>query len=163
MPEWKSIPDFPGYSVSRHGQVRNENTDRVLALTINRNNILTVGLMKDSKQHKRGVALLVAEAFLSPPQNKAFNTPINLDGDRLNCSADNLLWRPRWFAIEYHRQFHNGLRGFTRPVIEINTKEEFPTSWEAATKYGLIDREILLATLNRTYVWPTYQEFRVIE
>lgn len=156
---WKTIDEFPSYSVSDAGQIRNEDTDRLLAITTNQHGVAQVGLMKNRTQYKRGIALLVASAFLPPPRNEAFNTPINLDGDRLNNHVDNLEWRPRWFAIKYHQQFHTGLRGLRSPIIDLKTKEWFPDSWTAAVKYGLLDREILLAILNRTYVWPTYQEF----
>lgn len=158
---WRRIDEFPNYEVSEDGRVRNADTAHVMVLTRNQQGVIQVGLMKDRQQYKRGVALLVARAFLPPPPTSAFNTPINLDGDRSNCHVDNLAWRPRWFAIKYHQQFHNDLRGFTEPIVDINTGERFKNSWEAATKYGLIDREILISTLNRTYVWPTYQEFRV--
>ena len=161
--EWEIIPEFPGYSVSREGRVRNDDTGRILALTKNQHGLIQVGLMRDCNQYKRGVALLVANAFLPPSTIEAFNTPINLDGDRTNNRVENLMWRPRWFAILYHRQFHNDLRGFREPIMEVRTKQRFPNSWEAAITFGLLDREILIATLNRTYVWPTYQEFRLVE
>lgn len=160
---WEQIPEFPKYSVSPEGRVRNERTKKELVLTVNQFGVAQVGLFKNNRQYKRGVALLVANAFLDPPAMEAFNTPINLDGDRTNNSVENLMWRPRWFAIKYHQQFTNGKRGFTKPIVEIHSNEKFPTSWEAATKYGLLDREIMIATLNRTYVWPTFQEFRLID
>lgn len=160
---WKAIPEFPGYSVSDQGCVRNDDTGRILVATPNQHGVMQVGLMRHRKQYKRGVALLVAKAFLPPPVPEVFNTPINLDGDRSNNDINNLMWRPRWFAVQYHKQFTNGKRGFTKPIMEVNTRERFPTSWQAAVKYGLLDREIMIATLNRTYVWPTYQEFRLIE
>jgi len=161
--EWFVIEEFPGYSVSYFGSVRNDDTGRSMALTKNQHGIVQVGLMRNGVQYKRGVALLVAKAFLPPPISSVFNTPINLDGDRSNNHIENLMWRPRWFAIFYHRQFYNGKRGFREPVIDVKTNEWFPNSWEAAIKYGLLDREIMIATLNRTYVWPTYQEFRLFE
>lgn len=161
--EWAPILEFPGYSVSDTGCVYNETYRRTLVPTSNQYGVAQVGLMSGGRQYKRGVALLVAKAFLPPPPSDAFNTPINLDGDRHHNAVENLLWRPRWFAVKYHRQFHNGLRGFSEPVVDIKTGEWFPTSWEAATKYGLLDREIMIATMNRTYVWPTYQKFRVLE
>lgn len=159
---WEPIPDFPGYSVSREGQIMNEDTGRIMALTRNQHGILQVGLMRNGVQCKRGVALLVARAFLPPPVPETFDTVINLDGDRSNCHELNLMWRPRWFAVKYHRQFFNGQRGFDQPIQDIHTGVRYKNSWEAAIRHGLLDREILIATLNRTYVWPTYQEFRVI-
>lgn len=159
--DWKPIEEFPGYSVSDTGMVRNDSTDRIMALSPNQHGIMQVGLMRNLVQYKRGVALLVAKAFLEP--HSVFNTPINLDGDRANNHIYNLAWRPRWFAIMYHRQFFNDKRGFAEPIVETRTGELFESSWEAAIKYGLLDREILIATLNRTYVWPTFQEFRLVD
>lgn len=162
--EWKPIPEFDNYSVSDMGSVRNEDTGRMMAKLRNQTGIVNVGLSKAGVQYKRALAVLVAEAFV--PREGArltFTTPMHRDGDRTNCRAENLLWRPRWFAARYHAQFDNGLRGFRVPIRDITTGEEFANSWEAAMKYGLIDREILEATLNRTYVWPTYQKFEVID
>lgn len=160
--DWKPIEDFPGYSVCYDGKIRNDKFDRLMVTSTNQFGILQVGLMRDGRQYKRSVVLIVAREFLDPPTPPTFNTPIQLDGDRTNCHIQNLMWRPRWFAVKYHQQFENGKRGFTEPVMEVNTEEWFPNSWEAATKYGLLDREIMIATLNRTYVWPTYQEFRLV-
>lgn len=162
MERWSVIPDFPDYSVSSLGRVRNDATGRVMALNVNQRGIVIVGMMRGDRQHKRSVPLLVAHAFLPSPPSDAFDTPINLDGDRHNNEAENLAWRPRWFAIKYAQQFHRGDTGIETPIMEIKTRERFDNSWQAATKYGLLDKEIQVATFNRTYVWPTYQEFRSI-
>lgn len=162
MMEWARIDEFPGYSVSDIGEVRNDRTGRYLSLTTNQAGIVQVGLVKGGSQYKRSVAVLVAKAFLDPPMHPRFNTPINLDGDRSNNRADNLMWRPRWFAVKYHKQFDKPRQGLRQPIREKRTGEIFPTSWEAAIKYGLLDRDILIATLNRTYVIPTYQEFELV-
>lgn len=161
--EWIALEDFPGYSINILGQVMNEDTNRVMAMTKNQHHVIQVGLMRDGLQHKRAVGLLVAKLFLPTPEPPTFNTVINLDGNRSNNHVENLMWRPRWFAVRYHKQFFNDRRGFLEPIIEIHTEERFKNSWQAAIKYGLLDREILTATLNRTYVWPTYQEFRTVK
>jgi hypothetical protein len=161
--EWMEIEGFPGYSVSNYGRVRNDNTGRILALTRTQRGVIQVGLVLDGIQYKRGVALLVAKAFLPPPKPETFDTPIHLDGDLSNNYIGNLMWRPRWFAIRYQRQFSNDRRGFDQPIMDMGTGEWFPNSWAAAIKYGLLDREILHATLRRTYVFPTYQKFKVVK
>ena len=167
MEEWFNLEkdDFPEYAVSDLGSVRNEKTGRFLCQSSNQSGVRKVGLIRarDRQQCTVSVSLLVAFAFIPPPPNNRFNTPINLDGNRLNNCADNLVWRPRWFAVKYHQQFHNSLRGFEIPVVEVRTGEQFDTSWDAAIKFGLLDREIAIATLNRTYVFPTGQTFRVIQ
>ena len=163
MEEWREIRDFPGYSVSDQGHIRNDETGRILALLRNQQGLYYVGLSKNLVQHKRSVPLLVAEAFLPEPPYETFDTPINLDGDRHNNSANNLEWRPRWFAVKYFQQFHGGYREeVLKSVEEEMTGEWFSKTWVAATKYGLLHRELLVATLNRTDVWPTHQKFRMV-
>lgn len=167
MVEWINLADlgFPDYAVSTLGTVRNERTGRDMHPSTNQSGAYKIGMMHATlnKQVTLSVAPIVAHAFLEPPTNERFNTPINVNGVRGDNRACNLMWRPRWFAIKYHKQFLNDLRGFSVPIYEIHTNEQFETSWEAAIKYGLLDREIAIATLNRTYVFPTSQEFRVVE
>lgn len=163
MEEWRVIDGFPGYSVSSLGRVRNDDTGRIMALSRNQVGVIQVGLMKGYSQYKRSVTVLVAKAFLPHSETLTFDTSIHLDGDKENNRVENLMWRPRWFAVKYHQQFHNDERGFLVPIQEIHTNEWFPTSWEAAVKYGLLDKEIRIATMNRTFVFPTYQEFRVVQ
>jgi len=161
--DWKPIKEFPGYSISNMGRVRNDDTDRIMALQRNPHGIVHVGLWKDGKQYKRSVAVLVCEAFLPPPTPPTFDTPIHLDGDKTNCRIDNLMWRPRWFAVRYHRQFHdNRPMGFSGPIRDKRTGEVFRNSMEAAMRFGLLDWDIFKSTIARTYVWPTYQEFREV-
>ena len=158
------IDEFPNYSVSADGQIVNNHNGRLLALTINQRGICQVGLVRDGVQHKRSVALLVAKAFLDPPALETFTTPIHLDGCKLNNRVDNLMWRPRWFAVKYQQQFDRW-RGpmVPRKIIEINTKMKFKSSWHAAKQFGLLDEDIAESIRHRTYVWPTYQQFQVLE
>jgi hypothetical protein len=128
--------------VSRDGRVRNDDTDHIMAMTRNQQGVIQVGLSRDKKQYRRAVGLLVAKAFLAPPALETFNTPIHLDGDLSNNHAENLMWRPRWFAMKYHAQFHSDQRGFDGPIVEIHTGDVFPNSWAAAMEYGLLDRDI---------------------
>lgn len=160
--DYKPIPDFPGYSVSRYGNIRNDDTGRVLVLTRNQHGIIQVGLMRHGIQYKRSVAVLVAHAFLDPPALEAFDTPIHLDGDKSNCNYGNLMWRPRWFAVKYHRQFDLD-PVIPHRVIELTSKMKFRTSRRAATLFGILEEEILDSARHRTFVWPTYQQFRILD
>jgi len=160
MERWAKIREFPDYMISDRGRVRNEEADRLMALQVNQAGIVNVGLTKHMRQYKRAVGKLVAQEFLPPPPRASFDSVINLDGDRTNNRAENLAWRPKWFAIRYFRQFYSGHRGFVVPVYEVHTGEVFDTSWDAAVKYGLIDQDILQASINNTYVWPTNQMFK---
>lgn len=160
---WKTIEFFHNYSVSNFGNVRTNKSGRILSISPNQFGVVQVGLMRDGVQYHRSVPLLVAKAFL-PIKPAPFDTPINLDGDRNNNHVDNLIWRPRWFAIKYNRQFrYRSERHISNPIVDLKTNEISPNSFECAKRYGLLEEEIVLAIINRTYVWPTYQEFGVIE
>lgn len=161
--EWRPIPSFPGYSVSETGYVRNDETGRVLTLLVNQSGVVNVGLTKKCKQYKRSVALLVANAFLEFRIHDSFDTPINLNGDRLNNNVWNLAWRPRWFATKYFRQFDEPSLAAERPVQEMETGKKFYSHWEAAFKYGLLATSVLIAAMEQTEVWPTKQHFRLID
>lgn len=160
---WKSIPGFDRYSVSNYGQVRNDDTGRIMAIARNQQGVCYVGLIRDSEQKKRGLALLVASAFVPKPiRTSELVVPIHLDGDQSNNKATNLLWRPQWFAAKYAAQFKIGPTG-NYPIVDLKTKEVYPTPWHAAIMFGLLEKEIIISALNRTFVWPTFQEFRFEE
>jgi len=164
MPErWRPIEHFPEYSVSDQGRIRTDRSGRILSLSENQYGLLQVGMMRDGEQKHRSVPLLVAKAFI-PESAGPFDTPINLDGDRHNNHVDNLAWRPRWFAIKYNRQFKYPYEhSILAPIVELKTGEVSENSFECAKRYGLLEQDLVLSVLNRTYVWPTYQEFGILE
>ena len=160
---WKKVRGFPDYSVSNTGLIRSDKSGRILSLSENQFGVLCVGMMKNGKQRHRSVALLVAKAFL-PTRRDAFDTPINLDGDRRNNHVDNLAWRPRWFAVKYNQQFrHPYQHSIREPLVDLKTGAISENSLECARENGLLEEDIVLSILNRTYVWPTYQEFGIYE
>lgn len=161
--QWAPIEHFEGYSVSDHGRVRTDKSGRILALNENQYGLLQVGLMRGGEQRHRSVPLLVAKAFLPQPAGP-FDTPINLDGDRHNNHIENLAWRPRWFAIKYNQQFRRPYENpILAPVVDLETGEVSENSFDCATKNGFLERDLVLSILNRTYVFPTFQEFGLLE
>lgn len=163
MEEWRKIKGFSRYSVSSHGRVRNDMTDRIMVQTSNQFGVVFVGLMRDGVQMHRSVPLLVATAFLHRPFG-AMDTPINLDGDRRNNNLENLVWRPRWFAVMYNQQVREPYRHhITSPIRDIATKAVYPDSYTCALTFGLLEKDLVMSILNRTYVWPTYQQFEILQ
>lgn len=159
---WVPVESFPGYSVNPLGQVKKDSSGRILHIRVNQYGVPYVGLMREWRQCIRSLPRLVATAFL-PPHNDIFDTPINLDGDRTNCSADNLMWRPRWYAVYYANQFKERYANpIDAPILAVETEEVFPDSLAAACRYGLLEREVVLSILNRTPSWPTYQTFELV-
>jgi hypothetical protein len=161
--DWYPVNGFPGYSVNPLGQVRRDSNGRILVPRYNQYGVPYVGLMREWQQCIRSLPRLVARTFLQPP-SEIFDTPIQIDGDPANCRVDNLMWRPRWYAILYKRQFDERYDNpIDVPVKARNERERFPNSLAAACRYGLLEREVVLSVLNRTPAWPTYQYFEYVE
>jgi len=122
--------------------------------------------MRRFEQCSRSLPKIVAETFL-PRHNDIFDTPIQIDGDRSNCRVDNLMWRPRWYAVLYNRQFET--ERYPYP-IELPLRvagdpqgDIFQNSLEAACAFGLLEREVVLSVHNHIPAWPTYQYFELVE
>ncbi len=164
IPEaWRDVEGFPGYSVSNYGNVRNDRFDKELVISQNQSGLACVGMMLDGTQQHRSVPLMVLEAHGIKHVNTLFDTPINLDGDRMNNTLWNLMWRPRWYAVKYHRQFRVP---YPYPVvsriIDLDTEVVYRNSMEAAVIHGLLEREVVESIYRRTVAWPTGQKFAIV-
>jgi len=163
--EWKVIEEFPDYAVSDSGEVIRIARDIPLRPAVNQQGIPYVRFYDHSRQIVRSVAVLVAEAFLEPMEHDwvHFDTPINLNGDRLDNRVENLLWRPRWFAVKFHKERRAGSTyEVTKKFYEIDTEEIFNQPYEAAIKWGLLEYAILESILSGESVFPNWQQFEFL-
>lgn len=159
--EWVPLRAFPKYCVNPLGQVMHARTERIVRPQVNQQGVAYVSLVREtSHQFKRSLALLVAREFILPP-GVNFDTPINMDGDRLNCAVSNLVWRPRWFAQQFHRQFKERTHPITQPVRDLDAGRVFRDGIDACINHGLIERDLLLSIMNHTVAWPLMHRFDV--
>ena len=163
--EFAELEGFNLYQVSNYGYVINIKTGRQRKTTVNQQGIGMVSLRHDNLRiYTMSVSKLVADAFLYNEYDpEIFNTVINLDGDRANAHLHNLMWRPRWFAIKYHRQFgYTDFRISDLPFQDRETREEFRNFKEACTRYGLYFIDVINSCDFHKPVFPTQQQFRWI-
>lgn len=161
--KWVQLEEFPVYAVSNYGRVMNVNSDTIKVPSPNQQGIPSINFFRDGYQFRRAIGLLVAKTFLPEPRHEAFDTPINLDGDRLNNHVDNLEWRPRWFAQKYHAQYRESMAfGYRAGVRIIDTGEVFVNVRDCAMQYGLLEKDIILAAHNNKPVFPTGHYFRIV-
>lgn len=161
MDHLKVVDGFPDYEISEFGRVFHRKNNREMILSPTQMGELTVGMYRGGVQYRRSVKVLVARAFV-PGETELFNTPIQLDGDRGNLRADNIVWRPRWFAWKYTQQFTNPKVWYNNgPILECVLNEVYSTILDAAVAhgslcadiYGSIDTELAVFPGGENYVY----------
>lgn len=97
----KPMKDYPGYLVSRDGQVFKESGEVVNTVRLTTGH-LGVNLQVNGKRRSARVHLLVASAYVPNPHNHPHLEFI--DGKKTNPAADNLRWISR---AEYKKRHHD--------------------------------------------------------
>ena len=91
---YKKIEGFENYSVSDHGNVRNDTKGKVIKTCANSQGYGQVQLWTEKKRHDRRVHILVAAAFLENDEKKPMVD--HIDGDKMNNDVFNLRWATRF-------------------------------------------------------------------
>lgn len=161
---WHELEEFPDYAVSSLGEVFNIKTGMPRKLSINQHGIVKVSMYKNRRELiTRSVAVMVADAFVEG-RTDLFNTPIHLDGDRENCRADNLMWRPRWFAVQYHRQFESDVfHKMNVHIVDVDTGKEYYSVKEVCMDLGLYYNDVYRSYIHEEPTRFMRREFRLVE
>lgn len=137
------LPEFPDYGVTPDGRVISFRRDpRPLREHRNQRGHLYVifPITKLRNGNVRQLSKLVANAY-KPSPFEHWDTIIYLDYNKNNCCAENLEWRPRWFAVKYNRQGHRS-HVPPVPIFDIDTGQTFSSIQEAAMTFGMLEEEI---------------------
>lgn len=88
---WKVIQDFPNYSISNMGRVRNDITNKILKVNYNkRKKANFYNLLKNGKYYNIYVSKLLGMAFIDNPNN--YEIVSHIDKNSLNNDLSNLKW-----------------------------------------------------------------------
>jgi hypothetical protein len=87
MEVWKDVVGFEDYEISNTGRIRTK--PKELKPKISKQGLLEISLCKNNKRSGKMLGRLVCEAFLGKELTKD-DVVIYLDGDKTNCSFDNL-------------------------------------------------------------------------
>lgn len=159
------IPNFSRYQVSNFGVVVNVTTGRQMTYFANIAGDPYVSIVSDRNvQESRAVKRLVADAFVdnlyAPERFGDFNTPIVLDGDREHLVYTNIAWRPRWFAINYHKQFAHPQPWWTVGPVVDDAGTEYRNIYEAGIVNGVMIANVLESIQNGVHTFPDGHIFK---
>lgn len=118
---WKEIKDFPNYSVSDSGEVKNNKTGRILKKALNQDGYEIVQLWNNGKGTTKRVHRLVLEAF-KPIENTNYEVN-HLDRDRTNNNLNNLEWVSSKQNIHYRDANDNPNKRTRKIKVEFTTGE----------------------------------------
>lgn len=130
---WTPINDYPGYSVSSNGFVRNDKRGRLRSIWRDRTGYCFVTLRQNKKPRACLVHRLVAINFLGAHPSLQVN---HIDGNKNNNSLSNLEWVTAK-ANMFHR-FHVLNKGNNNklPVLRVEDGRIFDSLTEAANAVG---------------------------
>ena len=160
---WIELEEFPSYSINQYGEIVNPKNEVFRRYSVAQNGMQKVTLYDtDGRLKTRSVAVLVAKTFCEPLTPHC-NTVIHLDGDFTNCRADNLTWRPRWYAVKFHRQFHYDVfhTGYAHleDIEEIGSGRQYRSIKEVCMVEGLYCVDVYKSLVEEIPVPVTGQEF----
>jgi hypothetical protein len=160
---WKQIPDFPSYAVNNYGQVLKIDTDRLMRISYTLQGAAKVSLMGLEGRRTLSVALLVAGAFVEPP-NPLSDSVVVLNGNQADLRAVNLAWRSRSFVWRYTRQMRDPLpiHYINLAVRDVTTGVVYRNIIEAGQALGLLYQDIWRSTYTGYTTYPGDSVFEVV-
>ena len=129
LPEMKTIPNYPGYSITRDGKLysrKRSKVGRFLTTSVDRRGYKIVDVVfDDGKKHKIPIHRLVALAYLPNPENKLCVDHIN------RVRIDNRVENLRWATYKENSDNTVVPRGCVSFSKQKNEKKLWRYSWSA--------------------------------
>lgn len=131
---WKPILNWEHYSISNYGRVKNNKTGKIRSTYINNSGYTCIQLYKQGTMKHFLVHRLVAETFIpNPYQLQDVN---HKNENKQDNYVENLEWISHQKNCQYgERNIKTTIKN-SRPIICIETKEEFLNASEIKRKYG---------------------------
>jgi molybdenum-dependent DNA-binding transcriptional regulator ModE len=133
MEEWREIFEFPNYSVSNLGNVKNNKTNKLMKINV-KGGYCHISLKNETSKKSFKVHRLVASAFIPNPENKS---DVNHeDKNKLNNNVSNLTWMTR---KENNQHKSIGLvysSNKNKPIMRLNLNDEILGNYNSIEEAG---------------------------
>lgn len=149
--DWVICAYFENYEINALGQIRHARSKEIKRPSLNQYGIPYVSLWDLNLRRKvnKPVATVLAETFLEK-NSPDDDTIIYLNADKQDLRLDNLKWRTRAFAINYHRQIttREGKEFVDHTFECIETGEQHHSTYQVAMSEGVLPSAIFSSVLN---------------
>lgn len=163
---WKKIPGFNNYEISSFGQIYRRDRDIMMRPSHTLTGHVKISLIcdYDGERYTKGVAQMVAEAFVAPPTGLCSQV-VMLDGNLDNLVAENLMWRPPWFAWMYVRQLKTlqPQHYLNLKIRNVDTGVIYDSIIEAGMTEGLLFDDVWRSTYSGDRIFPFGHEYEVFK
>lgn len=134
MEKWRVIKDFPNYSVSDFGNVKNNKTNKNIKLTI-KGGYYNISLKNNLCKKTLKVHRLVALAFIENLENKP---EVNhKDKNKLNNYINNLEWNTRLENCQHRSIGLNYKSNKNKPIYRLSKDEEILEQYNSIEDAGI--------------------------
>lgn len=143
---FKEINDFEGYYISNLGRVKSckRKTEKFIAVKDDTHGYLIVKLWKDNKQYSKKIHRLVAEAFISNPEN--LRDVNHKDENKHNNCVENLEWISHKDNINYGTRNERANKTKSKAIIQLdlngNVINEFISSYDVERQLDISESNI---------------------
>ena len=140
--EIKQIENFPNYYITTFGRIWSEISHKWLTPTINKRGNHQREIINLGRKNRFYVHQLVAQAFISNPNN--YEEIDHIDTNGLNNHVDNLRWVTRQQNMKNNQTIENVKQntGYYCEIEEIETGKLF-IGYEEASKYSGLHKETI--------------------
>ena len=146
--EWKPIPGYEGkYEISNWGRVRSnsqKSKGRILVPVPQQSGYYRVNLYKDSKVKTPTIHRIVAEVFLSNPNN--YPEVNHKDEDKGNNYVENLEWCTHAYNSSYGTRVQRAAEKYSKSVVQLDKRgnfiDEYKSTQEASSVTGIAQPSI---------------------
>lgn len=143
---FKEINDFEGYYISNLGRVKSckRKTEKFIVVKDDTHGYLIVKLWRDNKQYSKKIHRLVAEAFISNPEN--LRDVNHKDENKHNNCVENLEWISHKDNINYGTRNERANKTKSKAIIQLdlsgNVINEFVSSYDAERQLDISESNI---------------------
>ena len=131
---WVILQEFPDYSISKSGFIKNNKTGHIKHPSIGARGYPVVSLQKDGKQYLRTIHILLGRTFIYNDNPKEKTQINHIDGNKENFNLSNLEWVTPQENIIHARKTGLHISDGDKAVIQLSKDGEIIAEYKSASE-----------------------------